>query len=78
MSDDPFSGGGFDKRFNLADELNFLYENRPNLQRLENAACIHAYSQPLQTKRGSLLAISPSTASNNSFINFVALNLVQV
>jgi hypothetical protein len=44
----------------------FMYDNRDRLTRLNNSACIQAYSSPLQRTHGSVLVVVASNATNDT------------
>ena len=64
--------------FNITTELTFLYAIRNDLAYLNNSACIQAYSSPLQTKQGSLLAVVASNATTNAVLAVVTPNLINM
>ncbi|KAI9803253.1 MAG: hypothetical protein M1825_002044 [Sarcosagium campestre] len=83
VTEDFLTGAAFDNTFEIPysrdfapkEEIDWLQDHSAELDRLDNAECINAYSTKLPTTRSDVLVVSTKAQpSNGSLIDFFSFN----
>ena len=67
------TSGGLDSLLESTNLLS-LQKNQTQLQRLDNAACIQAYGNPLLVDRRHLILVTQTTGYNHSLLNVTKIS----